>query len=68
MTYAVLFTAPPVWIPVAKKKYPPLPELPGTAAESELSIRQAVVDDGVQGTGPPSEAMSGEYPTVGYAV
>ena len=60
ITYAVLIVAPPVITPVARKKYPPLPELPGIAEDKPLSMRQAVVAAGVQGGGPPSEAMSGE--------
>jgi hypothetical protein len=67
-TKALLMVAPPVMMPVARNTYPLLPVVPGVDPESRLSIMQALAEDGVQGTGPPRDPISGANPTVGYAV
>src|SRR5579862_4048912 len=55
-------------MPVARNTKPLLPPLPGVDADRTLSSRHAVLDEGVHGDAPPRDAMSGEKPTVGYAV
>src|SRR5690348_13556218 len=54
--------------PVARNTYPALTPLPGEAVAKELSMRHALVGDGVHGFAPPRLPSAAAYPTLGYPV